>query len=300
MKIGNREFDLTSGHVYIMGILNVTPDSFSDGGKFRQEAEALRHVEEMVAQGADIIDVGGESTRPGSQKVAVEEEILRVTGIIAAIKRRFPVPVSIDTYKAPVLQAAVDEGADLANDVWGLRYDSLFDRDGNLLPKAGDVLQEGRSPWGTETMAQLVARYQLPVCIMHNRPEAQYKDFLTELEEDLEQSLQLARQAGISRDRIILDPGVGFGKSYENNLQVLANLDRLRKWELPLLLAASRKSVIGTALDLPVEEREEGTIVTSVLAAMAGWQFVRVHDVEKNARALKMAEQILKQKEQGK
>ncbi len=300
MKIGNREFDLTSGHVYIMGILNVTPDSFSDGGKFRQEAEALRHVEEMVAQGADIIDVGGESTRPGSQKVAVEEEILRVTGIIAAIKRRFPVPVSIDTYKAPVLQAAVDEGADLANDVWGLRYDSLFDRDGNLLPKAGDVLQEGRSPWGTETMAQLVARYQLPVCIMHNRPEAQYKDFLTELEEDLEQSLQLARQAGISRDQIILDPGVGFGKSYENNLQVLANLDRLRKWELPLLLAASRKSVIGTALDLPVEEREEGTIVTSVLAAMAGWQFVRVHDVEKNARALKMAEQILKQKEQGK
>lgn len=281
MQIGNEEFDIKGSHVSIMGILNVTPDSFSDGGRFTQKDAALRHVEEMIVQGADLIDVGGESTRPGYQKISVEEEIERVTGMVSAIKERFDIPVSIDTYKAPVMDAALEAGADLANDIWGLRYESLFAEDADA------------PLWGGMTMAQVIAKHQVPVCIMHNRKEADYQDFLTEVLEDLEESLNIAAEAGISKDKIILDPGVGFGKTYENNLQVLAHLEQYHKWGLPLLLAASRKSVIGLTLDLPADQREEGTIVTSVLAAMAGWQFVRVHDVEKNVRALNMIEKIL-------
>ena len=280
MKIGKRDFDVTNGHVYIMGILNVTPDSFSDGGRYNEMDAALYHVEEMVQQGADIIDIGGESTRPGYQKISVEEETDRVSRMIEAVKERFSIPVSIDTYKAPVMDAALRVGADLANDIWGLRYDALF-------------APEGQNSVWTESMAQVVARYHVPICLMHNRPEAVYQDFLSEIMSDLEQSLQLADTAGIDREKIILDPGVGFGKSYEHNLQVLAHLEQFKKWELPLLLATSRKSVIGLALDLPVQQREEGTMVTSVLAALAGWQFVRVHDVEKNVRALRMTEKIL-------
>lgn len=280
MRIGTKEFDFQGNHVYIMGILNVTPDSFSDGGRFRDTDQALHHVEEMIEQGADIIDVGGESTRPGYQKISTQEEISRVTDVICLVKERFDIPISIDTYKAPVMDAALSAGADLANDIWGLRYDKLF------VPK-GQV-----SIWDCGTLAQIVAKHGKPVCIMHNRPEASYQNFLEEMEQDLRQSLEIAEEAGISRDQIILDPGIGFGKSYENNLDVLAHLDRFQQFELPLLLAASRKSVIGLTLDLPVDQREEGTLVTSVLASLHGWDMVRVHDVEKNVRAVKMMEKI--------
>lgn len=280
MKIGNREFQFDGSHVYIMGILNVTPDSFSDGGKFNDREKALRHVEEMLRQGADIIDIGGESTRPGYQKISVEEEIRRVTEMIRIVKEQFDIPVSIDTYKAPVMDAALGAGADLANDIWGLRYDELF------------ALEGKESVWDCGTMAQIVAKYQVPVCIMHNRPEAVYTNFLEEMEQDLERSLEIASKAGIGRENIILDPGIGFGKTYEMNLEVLAHLDRLKRFELPLLLAASRKSVIGLTLDLPVDEREEGTMVTSVLASLYGWDMVRVHDVKKNLRAVRMTEKI--------
>ena len=281
MKIGNREFDLKQGHVYIMGILNVTPDSFSDGGRFREKDAALKHVESMVKQGADIIDVGGESTRPGYTKISVEEEIERVTGLIHMIKQRFDVPVSIDTYKAPVMDAAIEAGADLANDIWGLRYDEFHAEIGKS------------SVWECGSMAEIIAKHQVPVCIMHNRKEPVYTDFLGEVFSDLEKSIQTGENAGISREQMILDPGIGFAKDYEQNLQILAHLNRFQELQLPLLLAASRKSVIGLTLELPIQEREEGTIVTSVLAGMNGWNFVRVHDVEKNVRALKMLEKIL-------
>ncbi|MBO5484210.1 MAG: dihydropteroate synthase [Lachnospiraceae bacterium] len=282
MKIGNREFKFGQGHVYVMGILNVTPDSFSDGGKFDNMDEALKHVEQMVSQGADIIDVGGESTRPGYQKISVEEETERVTSVIQEIKKRFDIPVSIDTYKAPVMEAALEAGADLANDIWGLRFDKFYAEEGKA------------SVWSCGAMAEIVAKYQVPVCVMHNRKEPVYTDLLREVLEDLEDSVQIGEAAGISREQMILDPGIGFAKDYEQNLQLLAHLEAFQKFEMPLLLAASRKSVIGLTLDLPVDQREEGTLVTSVLAGINNWDFVRVHDVEKNVRALKMLEQIKK------
>lgn len=278
MKIGNREFHFRGNHIYVMGILNVTPDSFSDGGCFLELDKAMYHVEEMIAQGADLIDIGGESTRPGYRKISVLEETERVTGVIRAVKERFDIPVSIDTYKAPVMDAALSAGADLANDIWGLRYDSLFAEDGEVSAGA--------------TLAQVVARHRKPICIMHNRPRAEYQDLLAEMVQDLKQSLSVAAEAGISREQIILDPGIGFGKTYEDNMKVLAHLDYFKCLGMPLLLAASRKSVIGLSLDLPVEQREEGTMVTSVLASLHGWDMVRVHDVEKNVRAVRMMEKI--------
>lgn len=280
MRIGSREFDFRGNHVYIMGILNVTPDSFSDGGRFQKTDQALYHVEEMITQGADIIDIGGESTRPGYEKISIEEEISRVTGIIRLVKERFDIPVSVDTYKAPVMDAALSAGADLANDIWGLRYDALF------APKGQTAV------WNCGTLAQVVSKHRKPICVMHNRPESVYANLLEEMEQDLCQSVEIAAEAGIPRDQILLDPGIGFGKTYENNMEILANLDYLKRFGMPLLLAASRKSVIGLTLDLPVEEREEGTLVTSVLASLHGWDMVRVHDVEKNVRAVRMMERI--------
>ena len=280
MIIGNRKFDFGQGHVSVMGILNVTPDSFSDGGRFHKQDEALRHVEEMILQGVDIIDVGGESTRPGYQEITVEEEINRVVSMVEEIKRRFDIPVSVDTYKAPVMEAAFQAGADLANDIWGLKYDTFF------------AEEDRESVWDCGTMAQIIAKYQAPVCIMHNRKEANYTDFLENVISDLKESVQIGLKAGIPKEQMILDPGIGFAKDYEQNLQILANLRKFQEFQMPLLLAASRKSVIGLTLELPAQEREEGTIVTSVLAGMNGWNFVRVHDVEKNVRALKMLEKI--------
>ena len=280
MKIGNKNFDFDTPHTYVMGILNVTPDSFSDGGRFDKMDAALYHVEEMVQQGADIIDIGGESTRPGYTKITIEEEIARVTSVLEAVKKRFDIPVSVDTYKAPVMDAALSAGADLANDIWGLRYDSLFAKEGK------------KSVWDCGTMAEIVAKYQVPVCVMHNRKNAEYDNLIEDMLSDFRECISIGEKAGIKREQMILDPGVGFGKTYEHNLMVLANLKRFSESGLPLLLAASRKSVIGLALDLPVTEREEGTLVTTVLAVEHAWNMVRVHDVEKNVRAIRMAEKI--------
>ena len=280
MFIGKKEFSFGKGHVYVMGILNVTPDSFSDGGCFQEKDIALKHVEDMLSQGADIIDVGGESTRPGYEKITVEEEISRVTSMIEEIKKRFDVPISIDTYKAPVMEAALQAGADMSNDIWGLKYDLFF------APKGK------KSVWDCGSRAEIVAKYQVPICIMHNRREPVYKDFIHDVISDLRESVDIGIDAGISKERMILDPGVGFAKDYEQNLEVLGHLQQFRELDMPLLLATSRKSVIGLTLDLPVNQREEGTLVTSVLAGISGWDFVRVHDVEKNVRALRMLEKI--------
>ena len=266
MKIGNREFQ-NAGHTYVMGILNVTPDSFSDGGKWNDRDRALRHVEEMLADGMDIVDIGGESTRPGYTMLSDEEEIARVTPIIEAVKANFDVPISLDTYKAKVAQAGIQAGADLINDIWGLKYDAKI---------AGIIAESG-----------------LPCCLMHNRSHTDYQDFMKEVAADLAESLQLAQKAGIADDRIILDPGVGFGKNYEQNLEVINRLEELKVFGYPLLLGCSRKSVIGLTFDLPANERVEGTLVTTVFGVMKGCSFVRVHDVKENVRAVKMTEAIL-------
>ena len=266
MIIGNKEFDLKN-KTYIMGILNVTPDSFSDGGKFRALDAALFHAEEMIKDGCHIVDIGGESTRPGYTVVPVQEEIERVVPIIEEIKARFDVPVSLDTYKHEVAKAGIKAGADLINDIWGLKYDN-------------------------GQMARVIAEAGVACCLMHNRKEAVYERFLPEVLDDLAKSVDLAHLAGIPKDKIILDPGIGFGKTYEQNLEVLRNLKAFEWLGYPMLLGTSRKSVIGLTLDLPSEEREEGTLVTTVEAVRAGWNFVRVHDVKANARAIKMAEAI--------
>lgn len=266
MRIGGRDFD-TLHHTYVMGILNVTPDSFLDGGRWNTIDSALYRTQRMVEEGAHIIDIGGESTRPGHVQISDEEEIARVTPVIEAVKARFDVPVSLDTYKSQVAQAGIEAGADLINDIWGLKYD--------------------------DRMAQVIAASGLPCCLMHNRTDGQYKDFMQELAADLAQSLEIAGKSGIREDRIILDPGVGFGKTYEQNLEAINCLEELKLFGCPILLGTSRKSVIGLTLDLPVEERLEGTLVTTVFGVIKGCSFVRVHDVKENVRAIRMAEAIL-------
>ncbi|MFQ9067763.1 MAG: dihydropteroate synthase, partial [Romboutsia timonensis] len=221
---------------YIMGILNVTPDSFSDGGKFNSIDEALRHALEMVEEGADIIDLGGESTRPGHiyvdvDYVDVDEELKRVIPVVKKLKEELDTPISVDTYKAKVADESLKLGAEMINDIWGLRKD--------------------------KDMAVL-------------------------------RSINIAIEAGIDKNKIVLDPGIGFGKTYEQNLEVLKRLGELKTLGYPILLGTSRKSVIGNTLDLPPQERVEGTIATTVLGIRDGVDIVRVHDVEKNLRAAKM------------
>lgn len=279
MKIGKHEFQ-TKGHTYVMGILNVTPDSFSDGGRWNDKDRALRHVEEMLQEGADMIDIGGESTRPGHTFLPEDEEMDRVIPIIEAVKSAFDVPVSLDTYKARVASAGIAAGADLINDVWGLKYD------GWNTPDNGTGRQEGGA------MAQVIAASGLPCCLMHNRRDMDYRDFLHDLMGDLQETLRLAEQAGIGKEKIILDPGVGFAKSYEQNLEIIRRMGELGTLGCPLLLGCSRKSVIGLTLDLPADQRLEGTLVTTVAGVLQGAMFVRVHDVRENVRAVRMAEAI--------
>lgn len=266
MKIGNKEFDLKN-HCYIMGILNVTPDSFSDGGKWNDLERAKAHVADMIAEGADIIDIGGESTRPGHVQITEQEEIDRVVPYIKMVKENFDIPVSIDSYKSQVVGAALEAGADMVNDIWGLKYD--------------------------RRVADLIAEYEVPCCLMHNREKAEYEDFAADMLSDMRETLEIARQAGISDNQIILDPGIGFGKTYEHNLTAINRLEALCGLGYPVLLATSRKSVIGTALDLPTDQRVEGTLVTTAMGVMKGAAFVRVHDVKENARAIQMTEAIL-------
>ena len=267
MKIGNREFDVKN-RTYIMGILNVTPDSFSDGGKWNTMDHALMHAEAMIKDGADILDVGGESTRPGHVQITDQEEIDRVTPIIEAVKSRFDVPISLDTYKSAVAEAGIAAGADLINDIWGLKAD--------------------------KKMAEVIAKAKLPSCLMHNRETIDYNNFLEDVVSDLQETLNIAKKAGISKDTIILDPGVGFAKNYEQNLAITNHLEVLDTLGCPVLLGTSRKSMIGLTLDLPSDQREEGTMVTTVWAVQKGCMFVRVHNVQANVRAIKMAEALLR------
>lgn len=268
MRIGTKAFD-TKNKTYVMGILNMTPDSFSDGGKWNQMDRALAHVEQMIREGADLIDVGGESTRPGYVQVTDEEEIERTAPVIEQIRARFDIPISIDTYKSAVAKEAVAKGADLVNDIWGLKYDAA--------------------------LAGVIADTGVACCLMHNRRQAEthpYQNLMQDLVQDLQESVAIADHAGIQKEQIILDPGVGFAKTYENNLEIIRSLEQLQTLGFPVLLGASRKSVIGLSLDLPASERLEGTLVTTVFAVMKQCAFVRVHDVKENVRAVRMAEAI--------
>lgn len=265
MYIGDKYFDVNN-HTYVLGILNVTPDSFSDGGRFNNIDAALFRTEEMIKEGAAVIDVGGESTRPGYSKISDEEEIERVVPVIEGIRANFDIPISLDTYKSKVALAGINAGAALINDIWGLKADPQ--------------------------MAQIIAENNVACCLMHNRDQANYFSLVDDICEDLKASVSMAKSAGIDGDKIILDPGVGFGKEYEHNLITIKELTRFNSLGFPVLLGTSRKSVIGLTLDLPANERVEGTLVTTVMAVMARTAFVRVHDIKENVRAIKMAEAI--------
>lgn len=266
MIIGNKEFDIYN-HCYIMGILNVTPDSFYDGGVWNNLERAKKHVGKMIAEGAAIIDVGGESTRPGHVKISAEQEITRVLPYIKMIKGNFDVPVSIDSYKSEVIEAALEAGADFVNDIRGLKYDS--------------------------NTAGVIAEYGVPCCLMHNREKAEYDDFFRDIWEDMHESLLIAEKAGISGDKIFLDPGVGFGKTCEQNLTLIKELGYFCSMGYPVLLGVSRKSAIGNALGLPPGERLEGTIAATVMGVERGARIIRVHDVKENFRAMRMTKAIM-------
>ena len=263
MRIGNKAFE--SG-THIMGILNVTPDSFSDGGKWNNIDSALRHTEKMINDGAAIIDVGGESTRPGYTKISDDEEIARIVPVIESIKARFDVPVSVDTYKSAVAEAALMVGADVINDIWGFKADSKI--------------------------AEVCKKYDVSCCLMHNRVNERYNDFFNDVLNDLRESIAIAKAAGIDDDKICIDPGVGFAKTFEQNLAITQNVDLLKELGYPVLLGTSRKSMIGLTLDLDRDNRVEGTLVTTVIAVMKGCLFVRVHDIMENYRAIRMAQAL--------
>ncbi|MDM5356578.1 dihydropteroate synthase [Peribacillus sp. ACCC06369] len=267
-KIKCGSFDLDySIKTLIMGILNVTPDSFSDGGKYNRIDAALKHAERMVNDGADILDVGGESTRPNYERISDEEEIERVAPIIEAISRNIEVPISVDTYKSRVAEAAVKAGAHILNDIWGGKADSL--------------------------MPKVAAEYKVPIILMHNRDNMGYGHFVRDVLQDLFESIMLVKDAGVKDENIILDPGIGFAKDLKLNLEMMRNLDKLVSLGYPVLLATSRKSMIGHVLDLPPSERMEGTSATICHGIQQGCQMVRVHDVKEMARTAKMMDALL-------
>ena len=262
------------GRTLVMGILNVTPDSFSDGGRWNTRDAALRHMEEMVQDGADIIDVGAESSRPGFVPMGAAEETERLLPFLETVLQECPVPVSVDTFKAETARAALGAGADMLNDIWGLQY----------AEEPGE-------------MARVAAEADAPVVVMHNQNGTAYDgDIVGEMRAFFERSFALADAAGLARDKIILDPGIGFGKTAEQNMHVMRRMDELISYDgtdYPVLLGASRKSFIGAALGLPVEERMEATGAACVLGIVRGASIVRVHDVKPIARMCRMTDAIL-------
>ncbi|KMK74521.1 dihydropteroate synthase [Alkalihalobacillus pseudalcaliphilus] len=250
-----------------MGILNITPDSFSDGGQYNQVEQAVNRARELVAEGADILDIGGESTRPGYEYVEIEEEMNRVVPVIEAIAEELNVPISIDTYKADVAEAALKAGASIINDIWGAKKD--------------------------KRMAQVAAEYQVPIILMHNREKVPYEDLITDMVSDIQESIDICLQAGVPRKHIILDPGIGFAKTYEENLKTMRHLNDFVELGYPVLLGTSRKSLIAKTLNLPVDERVEGTGATVCYGVAQGCQIVRVHDVKEMTRMTKMMDAMI-------
>lgn len=273
MEIRGREFDFEN-ETYIMGILNATPDSFSDGGKYFSVESALEHVRDMLEEGAAIIDVGGESTRPGFAPVSAQDEIKRVVPVIKGIREFSDVPISIDTTKGAVAAAAINAGADIINDVSGFMFD--------------------------KHMASTASHTRAKVILMHDGnyfdpvSRLSTSDYVRKVLSETMFVVKRALEAGVPKENIMIDPGVGFGKSVEENLMIINNLDRFCEMGYPVMLGCSKKSVIGKTLDLPTDQRMEGTLATSVIGAMAGVGILRVHDVRANLRAVKMTRAIRK------
>lgn len=266
IQCGQYQLDYQS-KTLIMGILNVTPDSFSDGGKFDQVEAAVSRAKALVEAGADIIDVGGESTRPGHATVSLEEELARVLPVIEAISSEVEVPISVDTYKAEVAKQAIHAGAHIINDVWGAKAD--------------------------DKMAAVAADTGAPIVLMHNRTNRDYQYFFRDVVNDLFESITLAKNAGVQDDKIILDPGIGFAKDLHQNLAMMRYLDKLVDLGYPVLLGTSRKTMIGQVLDLPVEERMEGTGATICYGIQKGCQIIRVHDVKEMSRMARMMDAMI-------
>ena len=257
----------------VMGVLNYTPDSFSDGGKWNNVDVALKHMEEMVADGADIIDIGAESSRPGFTPISAAEEIARLETILPRLVAACPVPISVDTYKAETAEYAMSTGAHIMNDIWGLQY----------VPEPGK-------------MAAVAAKYGVPVVVMHNQEGTEYDDIIEDMKRFFIRSAIIADQAGMSQDQIITDPGIGFGKDFDQNVYVMKHLQELTALPYPMLLGTSRKGFIGKILDLPMTERMEGTGTTCVAGVLAGCTIVRVHDVKPIVRMCKMADALRPEK----
>ncbi|WP_026908558.1 dihydropteroate synthase [Paucisalibacillus globulus] len=266
LKTKTKTYDLSS-RTHIMGILNVTPDSFSDGGNYTTIGRAVEQAVKMEQLGADIIDIGGESTRPDHDPISVEEELARVIPVIKAIKEAVHIPISIDTYKAETARQAIVAGADIINDVWGAK----------------------REP----EIASVAAEYNVPIILMHNRTNENYTSIIEDMKWDLEESIDIATKAGVPRENIILDPGIGFAKSANDNLVVMNNLEKLVDMGFPFLLATSRKRFIGSVLDVPPEERDNGTGATTCLGIIKGAHIVRVHNVKVNVELARMMDAML-------
>ena len=271
ISCGSKEIILGE-RTLVMGILNVTPDSFSDGGRYNNLDSAMKQAERLISEGADIIDVGGESTRPGHIQITSEEEISRVVPIIEKISKNLDTIISIDTYKYDVAEEAIKAGASIINDIWGLQYDK------------GE-------------MAELVKKSNLPLIAMHNQNDEVYnKDIMLVLREFFEKTFKIADKYGIDRDTIILDPGLGFGKNVEQNIEVLSRLNELKDMGF-ILLGASKKRFIGKLLnDLPFDERVEGTVATTVIGIERGVDIVRVHNVLENKRACLVADGVYRKR----
>jgi len=274
IRIGNKTFDFAN-KTHVMGILNVTPDSFSDGGKFFFIEDALIQAKKMVADGADFIDIGGESTRPGSERVSLEGELNRVIPVIEQLARSIDVPISIDTNKAEVAKKAIEAGATIVNDISGMTFD--------------------------DKMAEVVAKYEVPVIIMHTADDPkvmqknyEYNDVVEDIFAYFTERIEFAEKSGIPKDRIILDPGIGFGKSVEHNLQLIGKvaIEKFSSLGCPVLIGTSRKSFIGLVLDLPVEDRLEGSLATAATSAIYGAHILRVHDVKETFRICRMCDVI--------
>ena len=253
----------------IMGILNGTPDSFSDGGRYNTSDTAVAHAKQMIEHGADIIDVGVESTRPGHTQISVADEIGRMKEILLPVLEVSTVPVSVDTYRAETAEFALSHGAHILNDIWGLKYD--------------------------KDMAAVAAKYDVPVIIMHNQNHTYYDDIIDDMKAFFFSSVDLALKEGVKPQNIWLDPGIGFGKDYAQNVEVIQRLGEITVYEYPVLLAPSRKRFIGTILnELPAEERDEGTVATCITGMIQGVDMVRVHNVEMHKRAITVADVLLR------
>ncbi|WP_050616653.1 dihydropteroate synthase [Bacillus testis] len=266
IQCGDYKLDY-SKKTLIMGILNATPDSFSDGGSYVEVEAAVKHAKKLVADGADIIDVGGESTRPGAAKVTEEEELRRVIPVIKALKEEVAVPLSIDTYKANVAREAIQAGAHIINDVWGGKAD--------------------------ERMYQTAAELNVPYIIMHNRANMDYKEFIRDSYTDLYECILAVKKAGVTDENIILDPGIGFAKDFEMNIEMMRHLDHLVALGYPVLLGTSKKSMIGAILDLPPDERVEGTAATVCYGIQKGCQIMRVHNVKEISRTARVMDALM-------